>query len=138
MPHITWIFDDRLWPCIDARVSAFTLGYTVSGLSYTPFIRWFTTVCFLLCVLASVLGVAVSTSELNPEWLSLIELPLFEDSSVVNALDALVFILLTCLLIRLIGDLLRAITHPLVPRVIALPNKELLFDHGSRAPPHSC
>lgn len=110
----------------------------VPRLSYTPFLRWFTSVCFLLCILASVLGVAVSTSELNPEWLSLIELPLLEDNAALTALDSLVFILLTCLLIRLIGDLLRAVTLPVVPRDIALPNKEILFDHGSRAPPHSC
>lgn len=98
-------------------------------------LRWLASPSVLLVVFAALLGVGMHIGELDVDLLSLIDLPTLEEEVSYGAVDVLMFILLTCFLIHLVAELLRSQVLPAPPRVLALKGKELLFDHGSRAPP---
>ncbi len=98
-------------------------------------IRRLISLCFLLTLLLSVLGVS---GELYPEPLVGIELPVLDDLVFLSALDLLFMTLLVCFLLCFFSDLLRSVTLPVASRQLALSSKEILFDHGSRAPPLFC
>ncbi|MBV0933532.1 hypothetical protein [Marinobacterium weihaiense] len=104
-------------------------------MNYSAATRWLTLICFVLSLLVSVLGIS---GELYLEPWAGFEWPLLDDLTFVSALDVLFVTLLVCFLICFISSLLRRVSRPFVRCLLALPRKENLFDHGSRAPPLFC
>lgn len=92
----------------------------------------------LMVGLSVLTGVLVSADGLDPELLSGLNLPTPEEVLVLlAALDAGVFILLTCFLLSLISELLGNRLRLPLPRILLCQGRQLLFDNGSRAPPLS-
>lgn len=106
-------------------------------MKYTLSIRLLAFFSFLMIILSVLTGVLVDADGLDPGLLSSIELPTLEESlALLAALDVSMFILLACL-ISLIFELLCGHLRLTLPRILLRQGRQLLFDHGSRAPPRS-
>ena len=104
-------------------------------MKYTLPMRWLSVFSCVLIVSAGLLGVVLHASELNFDVLSLIDLSILEEELALTALDLLMIVLLVCFLIRLVTELLGRRAQLIPQRLWVLKSRELLFDHGSRAPP---
>jgi len=105
-------------------------------MKYTLSMRWLSVFGFVLIALTAVLGVATAGLEIDLDLLTLIDLSILEDDPSLTA-HALLFMLLISLLTYLVAEFFGRGTLPAPPRVLqTATGRELLFDHGSRAPPH--
>lgn len=85
-----------------------------------------------------VLAVLTGVDGMDPDWLSGWDLPAPEETLVLAAaLDAVLLLFLTCLLLRLVTELLSGHLRLPLPGILLQQGRQLLFDHASRAPP-SC
>ena len=104
-------------------------------MKYSLSIRLLALFSFLMVILSVLTGVLVNADGFDPGLLSTIELPSLEEAlALLAALDVSMVILLACL-ISLIFELLFGCLRLTLPRILLRQGRQLLFDHGSRAPP---
>ncbi len=104
-------------------------------MKYTLSIRLLAFFSLLMIILSVLTGVLVNADGLDPGLLSTLDLPAFDENmALLTALDLAMFVLLACL-ISLISELLCSRLRLTLPRILLRQGRQLLFDHGSRAPP---